>query len=353
MYIHATRYADLRQEGTEVIAASIVGATGYTGAVLTDILSQHPEVRLKALTSKSYVGRSTDEVFPHLRVGEVYQEYLLETVASSDVVFVCYPHAEAHEVVAALVDSGCRVVDLSADFRLTDPNAYAEWYGFVHPRPDLVAEAAFGLTEIHRDQVAKARLVANPGCYPTGMLLGLVPVAAEIDGAVVVDSKSGVSGAGRSPSEKTHFCTVDENFRAYSEVGHRHTPEMVQELTAAAGRAVSVSFTPHLLPLDRGILSTLYFKPRGGLIGTGTWLERYRTYYADETFVEVCEHAPGLAEVAGTNYCRLTVREDAAAGLVKVITVIDNLVKGASGQAVQNMNCMFGLAENAGLGRKV
>ena len=337
-----------------MITASVVGATGYTGAVLTDILAYHPDVRLKALTSKSYVGRRVSEVFPHLRVEGVYAQYSLEAVAGSNVVFVCYPHGEAHEVVAALVDSQCRVVDLSADFRLTDPHAYANWYGFMHPRPDLVAEAVFGLPELHRSRIAKARLVANPGCYPTGMLLGLLPIAEEIDdGGVVVDSKSGVSGAGRSPSEKTHFCAVNEDFRAYSEIGHRHTPEMVQELNAAAGRALPVSFTPHLLPVDRGILSTMYFRPRGGPIGTESWLERYRAFYADEAFVEVCEHAPGLAEVANTNYCRLTVREDAAAGLVKVITVIDNLVKGASGQAVQNMNCMFGLAEDAGLRRRV
>jgi N-acetyl-gamma-glutamyl-phosphate reductase len=333
-----------------VITASIVGATGYTGGVLTDILSTHPDVRLSALTSKSYVGRNVSEVFPHLRVSATYTDYATAALESSDVVFVCYPHGEAHGVVAALVDAGRRVVDLSADFRLTDPQAYEQWYGFTHPRPDLFAEAVFGLPEVYRSRLTTARLVANPGCYPTAMLLGLVPVAAEIDdGAVVVDSKSGVSGAGRSPSEKTHFCTVDEDFRAYSEIGHRHTAEMAQELTAAAGRSLAVSFTPHLLPVDRGILSTMYFRPRGGLVGTETWLERYRDFYAGEPFVEVCGHAPGLREVAHTNYCRMTVREDPAAGLVKVITVIDNLVKGASGQAVQNMNCMFGLAEDAGL----
>jgi N-acetyl-gamma-glutamyl-phosphate reductase len=337
-----------------VITASVVGATGYTGAVLTDILASHPDVRLSVLTSRSYVGRRVGDVFPHLRVDGVYAEYAPSLLEASDVVFVCYPHAEAHEVVAALVDAGRRVVDLSADFRLSNPQAYEGWYGFVHPRPDLVAEAVFGLPEVYRDRLAAARLVANPGCYPTGMLLGLLPTAAEIDdGAVVVDAKSGVSGAGRSPSEKTHFCAVDENFRAYSEVGHRHTPEMVQELSAAAGRPVAVSFTPHLLPVDRGILSTIYFRPRGGLVGTGAWLERYREFYAGEAFVEVCEHAPGLREVANTNYCRITVREDTAAGLVKIVTVIDNLVKGASGQAVQNMNCMFGLPEDAGLRRKV
>jgi N-acetyl-gamma-glutamyl-phosphate reductase len=337
-----------------VIQASIVGATGYTGAVLTDILAEHPDVRLRTLTSKSYVGRGVTDIFPHLRVEGVYEPYSPEVVAGSDVVFVCYPHAEAHGVVAAAVDAGCRVVDLSADFRLKDPQAYQYWYGFAHPRPDLVEEAVFGLPEAHRSGVAQARLIANPGCYPTGMLIGLLPVATEIDDTgVVVDSKSGVSGAGRSPSEKTHFCAVNANFRAYSEVGHRHTPEMVQELSAAAGRRLPVSFTPHLLPVDRGILSTLYFRPRGGLIGTEAWLERYRTFYAGEPFVEVCAHVPGLAEVAKTNFCRLTVREDEAAGMVKVFTVIDNLVKGASGQAVQNMNCMFGLPEDAGLRRRV
>jgi N-acetyl-gamma-glutamyl-phosphate reductase len=275
-------------------------------------------------------------------------------VAGSDVAFVCYPHAQAHVVVAQLVDAGCRVVDLSADFRLKDPHAYSAWYGFEHPRADLVAEAVFGLPEVYRAQLAKARLVANPGCYPTGALLGLLPAAGDIHGGgVVADSKSGVSGAGRTATEKTHFCAVNEDFRAYSEIGHRHTAEMVQELSLAAGRPVAVSFTPHLLPVDRGILSTLYFRPHDLTVGTEAWLARYRAFYEGEPFVEVCEHVPALSEVVGTNYCRMTVRADPDAGLVKVFTVIDNLVKGASGQAVQNMNCMFGLAEDTGLRRKV
>jgi N-acetyl-gamma-glutamyl-phosphate reductase len=186
------------------------------------------------------------------------------------------------------------------------------------------------------------------------MLLGLLPVAHDIDkSGVIVDSKSGVSGAGRTPTEKTHFCSVDEDFRAYSEVGHRHTAEMVQELAIAAGATLPVSFTPHLLPVDRGILSTMYFKPARGLPGNDAWLEMYRSFYKEEPFVEVSDHVPSLAEVVRTNFCRLTVREDKAAGVVKVFSVIDNLVKGASGQAVQNMNIMFGLAEDAGLRRRV
>jgi N-acetyl-gamma-glutamyl-phosphate reductase len=340
-------------KGTVVITASIVGATGYTGAVLTDILAEHPEVRLGALTSKSYIGARVKKLFPHLRVDGTYVEYSPET-AAADVAFVCYPHAEAYAIVAELVDRGCRVVDLSADYRLRDPAAYQTWYGFTHPRTDLVAEAVFGLPEVYRKHIAAARLVANPGCYPTGMLLGLLPAVDEImDGGVIVDSKSGVSGAGRTPSDKVHFCAVNDNFKAYSEVGHRHTAEMVQELAAAAGRPLPVCFTPHLLPVDRGILSTMYFRPKNGLIGNAAWLERYREHYEGETFVEIVDAVPSLAEVAGTNFCRIALKEDSAAGLVKVFTVIDNLVKGASGQAVQNMNVMFGFAEDAGLRRKV
>jgi N-acetyl-gamma-glutamyl-phosphate reductase len=337
-----------------VITASIVGATGYTGAVLTDILAEHPEVGLGSLTSKSYVGSRVDQVFPHLRVKDDYVPYRPETAGEADVAFVCYPHAEAFAVVAELVERGCRVVDLSADYRLKDPAGYERWYGFTHPRPDLVAEAVFGLPEVYRESISAARLVANPGCYPTSMILGLLPVVGDIDDTgVIVDSKSGVSGAGRTATEKTHFCAVDDNFRAYSEVGHRHTAEMIQELGVAAGVSLPVSFTPHLLPVDRGILSTIYFRPRTGLAGTDAWLERYRTFYENEPFVEVSEAVPSLAEVVRTNFCRIAVREDSDAGLVKVFSAIDNLVKGASGQAVQNMNIMFGFAEDSGLRRRV
>jgi N-acetyl-gamma-glutamyl-phosphate reductase len=352
MYSHTL--VGQRRKGTSVITASIVGATGYTGAVLTDLLAQHPQVRLGTLTSKSYIGQRVDKLFPHLRVDGTYVGYSLETAGAADVAFVCYPHAEAHAVVAELVENGCRVVDLSADYRLKDPAGYEKWYGFKHPRPDLVAEAVFGLPEVYREKIAKARIVANPGCYPTSMILGLLPVADQItDWGVIVDSKSGVSGAGRTPSDKVHFCAVNDNFKAYGEVGHRHTAEMMQELGVAAGKALPVSFTPHLLPVDRGILSTMYFRPKDGLIGNAAWAEKYRAFYEGEAFVEVVDTVPSLAEVAKTNFCRIAVKEDSAAGLVKVFSAIDNLVKGASGQAVQNMNVMFGFAEDAGLGRKV
>ena len=337
-----------------MIKASVVGATGYTGAVLTDLLARHPEVELVALTSQSYLGKRVAEVFPQLRVEAEYVSYSVEAVRGSDVVFVCYPHAEAHPVVSEVLEAGCRVVDLSADFRLKQLSAYDEWYGFTHPRPDLVEEAVYGLPEIYREKIRTARLVANPGCYPTATLLALLPAVDQLgEGPVIVDAKSGVSGAGRTPSPRTHFCAVNENFQVYSEVGHRHTSEMLEQLEIAAGHPVRLSFTPHLLPVDRGILTTIYFAARKGLEGIDAWLALYRAYYANEPFVEVCDHVPSLAEVQRTNFCRLTVREDKRAGLVKVVSVIDNLVKGASGQAVQNMNCMFGLPEDAGLGRLV
>jgi N-acetyl-gamma-glutamyl-phosphate reductase len=265
------------------------------------------------------------------------------------VAFVCYPHAQAHPVVAELLDSGVKVVDLSADFRLRDPADYLAWYGFEHPRVDLVSEAVYGLTELYRDEVARARLVANPGCFPTGALLAAAPLMQKLPlDLVVIDAKSGVSGAGRSPSDKTHFCSVHDNFRAYGEVGHRHTAEIAQELELMAGGAVRLSFTPHLLPVDRGILSTVYLQPAGGA-ELPAEDERYR----DETFVEVTAATPSLREVQQTNFCRLAVRVDRAAGLIKVVVAIDNLMKGASGQAVQNMNLMFGLPESLGLEARV
>jgi N-acetyl-gamma-glutamyl-phosphate reductase len=338
-----------------VIAASILGATGFTGALLTEMLDRHPEVALEALTSSSYEGRRVTDVFPHSRVAAAYVAYAPDRVAGSDVVFVCYPHAEAHPVVAELLAAGHRVVDLSADFRLRDASLYPKWYQFDHPRADLLTEAVYGLPELYPEAIAQARLVANPGCYPTSMLLAALPLAREMKlELVVVDSKSGVSGAGRTPSDKTHFSAVHDNFRAYGEVGHRHTAEMLQELETAAGASVPVSFTPHLLPLDRGILSTLYCRPSAS---QGTFEippeDEVRALfvrdYSAEPFVEVVEHTPSLREVQRTNYCRLAVRTDPAAGLIKVVSVIDNLVKGASGQAVQNMNLMFGLPQASGL----
>lgn len=340
-----------------MIKASVVGATGFTGMVLTRLLHGHPGVRLDAMTSTSYVDRLVDDVFPAARVPGRYVAYTADRVADSEFVFVCYPHAASHPVVAELVDAGHRVIDLSADFRLSDPADYPRWYGFEHARPDLVEEAVYGLPEVYRETIAGARLVANPGCFPTVSLLACLPLLRAGGVAkVIVDAKSGVSGAGRTPTEKTHFSSVHDDFRAYGEVGHRHTSEMVQEARAAGGPEVSVSFTPHLLPVDRGILATVYCLPaadRGaGLSETlseEALSDLYATAYAGEPFVEMRSVVPGLSEVQRTNCCRITVRVDADAGLYKVVAVIDNLVKGASGQAVQNLNIMAGFPETMGL----
>jgi N-acetyl-gamma-glutamyl-phosphate reductase len=292
-----------------------------------------------------------DEVFPRLGLRQTYVPFD-DRAEVGEVAFVCYPHAQAHPVVGRLLERGARVVDLSADFRLRDPALYPLWYDFDHPSTPLLAEAVYGLPEAYREAVARTRLVANPGCFPTGMLLGLMPLARRgaLPPRVLVDAKSGVSGAGRTPTEKTHFSQVHDNFGAYSEVGHRHTPEMAQELTRFAGRPVKVSFTPHLLPVDRGILSTIYLP----LEEQTAWTEEslydlYDQAYAAEPFVQVVRRTPSLHEVQRTNTCRLALRVDEAAGVIKVIAAIDNLMKGASGQAVQNMNLMFGFPETAGL----
>jgi len=336
-----------------VIQAGIVGATGFTGMVLTELLWAHPEVRLGPLTSSSYVDQQVSDVFPHVRVPGTYVEYSPEAVADCEFVFVCYPHAASHPVVGELIDRGHRVIDLSADFRLADEDAYQHWYGFQHGRADLVPKAVYGLPELHRERIAAADLVANPGCYPTATILAALPLVRDLGIAtVIVDAKSGVSGAGRAPSATTHFSRVHDDFRAYGEVGHRHTSEMLQELGRVAGTPVGVSFTPHLLPLDRGILATVYCLPAVGaeLLSQDALMHLYEGAYVDEPFVEVVAAAPALSEVQCTNYCRISPRVDEAAGLYKVVSVIDNLLKGASGQAVQNLNIMAGFPETLGLG---
>jgi N-acetyl-gamma-glutamyl-phosphate reductase len=336
-----------------MITASIIGATGFTGAVLTDLLDGHPQVRLDALTSISYAGRRVDEVFPQLRVDGEYVPYDAGRLDASQVVFVCYPHAEAHPVVAELLDGGRRVIDLSADFRLRAAELYPEWYGFSHPRTDLLEQAVYGLPELEREAVTGARLVANPGCFPTGALLALTPLLGPLSPElVVIDAKSGLSGAGRGTTEKTHFSNVHDNFGSYSEVGHRHTVEIRQELERRASSSLSLAFTPHLLPVERGILSTIYLKPAVEMPEQQEVESLLRETYQGEPFVEVVTATPSLREVQYTNHCRLAVRVDRDAGLVKLIAVIDNLVKGASGQALQNMNLMFGLDETLGLERR-
>ena len=329
-----------------MVSVSVFGAAGFTGALTARLLHRHPHFELRALTARSDVGRRLDELYPQHRVPLELEELELDRHADVDCAVVAYPHGAAAPLVAELRARGVRVVDLSADFRLRDPAVYGTWYR-KHPAPELIAEAAYGLPERYRERIAQADLVANPGCYPTAAVLALAPLArAGLIADVVIDAKSGVSGAGRSLSERTHFVAVDENISAYGVPRHRHTPEIEQEL-AALGAEVQVTFTPHLLPLDQGELVSCYVT----LAGDGASLdELYRDAYSDERFVELGTVPPGVREVRETNFCRISVHRDARTGRAIVFAAIDNLWKGAASQAVQNLNLMFGLPEAEGIG---
>jgi N-acetyl-gamma-glutamyl-phosphate reductase len=310
-------------------------------------LWRHPSFELCALTARSDVGARLDELYPHHRVPVELEELDLDRHAEVDAAVVAYPHGAAAPLVAELLGRGVRVVDLSADFRLRDPVIYEEWYR-EHPAPQLLERAAYGLPEIgYRERIGEADVVANPGCYPTASLLALAPLArAGVIEDVVIDAKSGVSGAGRAASEKTHFVTVDENVSAYGVPHHRHTPEIEQELEAL-GAEVKVTFTPHLLPLDQGELVSCYARVRDGAAGEAGAL--YNDAYADEPFIEVSDSPPGVRDVRETNICRISVHSDERTGRLIVFAAIDNLWKGAASQAVQNLNLMFGLPEAEGI----
>ncbi|MDQ6835816.1 MAG: N-acetyl-gamma-glutamyl-phosphate reductase [Actinomycetota bacterium] len=327
-------------------SVSVFGAAGYAGALSARLLHRHPTFELRAVTSRSDAGRRLDELYPHHRVPLELEQLDFDRHAEVDAAVVAYPHGAAAEVVAELVARGVRVVDLSADFRLRDPAAYAEWYR-PHPRPELIAEAVYGLPECYREQIPGARIVANPGCYPTATVLALAPLArAGVLGEVIVDAKSGASGAGRAATDKTHFVSVDENVSAYGVPRHRHTPEIEQEL-AALGADLRITFTPHLLPLDQGELVSCYVTLVDGEPQDARAL--YQEAYADEPFVELSDRPPGVRDVRETNICRVSVHCDERTGRLIVFAAIDNLWKGAASQAVQNLNLMFERPESEGL----
>jgi N-acetyl-gamma-glutamyl-phosphate reductase len=324
----------------------VFGAAGYTGALSARLLHRHPGFALETVTARSDTGRRLDELYPHHRVPLVLEEFDLDRHGGVDAAVVAYPHGAAAELVAALVARGVRVVDLSADFRLRDPAVYEEWYR-AHPEPDLLSSAVYGLPERYRDRIRRADIVANPGCYPTATVLALAPLAqAGLLEGVVVDAKSGVSGAGRAATEKTHFVTVDENVTAYGVPRHRHTPEIEQEL-AALGSDVRITFTAHLLPLDQGELVSCYVTTQDG--GPRNARALYQEFYAGEPFVELSDRPPGVRDVRETNICRISVHRDERTGRTIVFAAIDNLWKGAASQAVQNLNLMFGLPEGDGI----
>lgn len=334
-------------------SVAVLGASGYAGALAAALLHRHPRFELVALTSRSDAGKRLDELYPRHRVPMVMEELDVDRHADGlDAAVVAYPHHAAAPVVAELRVRGVRVVDLSADFRLWDLETYERWYG-AHPAPELLEDAVYGLPELaavhdgHRERIAAAGLVANPGCFPTAALLALAPLA---DGRwlqdVVIDAKTGVSGAGRAATDRTHFVSVTENVSPYGVDGHRHEPEIVERLMML-GCAPSLTFVPHLAPLDQGELISAYV--RSG----ADWSEEelrshYAEAYADEPFVEMAERAPGVRDVRETNLCRISVhrRED---GRILVFAAIDNLWKGTSSQAVQNLNLMFGFPEGEGI----
>jgi N-acetyl-gamma-glutamyl-phosphate reductase len=329
-------------------SVSVFGAAGFTGALTARILHRHPSFELKALTARSDQGRRLDDLYPRHRVPIELEELDVDRHAEVDAAVVAYPHGATAPLVAELRARGVRVVDLSADFRLHDPEVYGRWYR-EHQVPELLADAVYGLPERYREQIAKADLVANPGCYPTATLLALAPLArAGLIADVVIDAKSGVSGAGRAPSEKTHFVSADENVNAYGVPAHRHIPEIEQEL-AALGAEVRVTFVPHLVPLDQGELVSCYVTAPADA-GDTDLDALYADAYADEPFVELADTPPGVRDVRETNICRISVHTDPRTGRVIVFGVLDNLWKGAASQAVQNLNLMFGLPEDEGIG---
>jgi N-acetyl-gamma-glutamyl-phosphate reductase len=327
---------------------SVFGASGYAGALAAALLQRHPHFELSAITSRSDVGRRLDDLYPRHRVPLVMEELDLDRHGDVDAAIVAYPHHAAAPTVAGLRERGVRVIDLSADFRLRDLPTYEQWYGD-HAAPELMEHAVYGLPELgYREQLQVANVVANPGCFPTAALLGLAPLArAGLLADVIVDAKTGVSGAGRAATDKTHFVTVDENVAAYGVAGHRHTPEIEQEL-AVLGADLTITFLPHLLPLDQGELITAYVTPTRAVTGEEV-RDVYADLYAHEPFVELTERSPGVKDVRETNIARIATQVDERTGRIIVLAAIDNLWKGTSSQAVQNLNLMFGYDETEGI----
>ena len=338
----------------KVAKVTIINITSYMGMDVARLLWRHPGVQIVCVTGRSEAGKRLGEAIPHL--SEI--DLPIDAVPKeADLVFSSLPHKASAEVVLPLLENGAKVVDLSADFRLKDPGEYPRWYDFTHPAPGLLQKAVYGLTELHRSQLAQASLVANPGCYPTGAILALAPAVKEglVQPDIIVDSKSGVSGAGRALSLKSHYAEMNESVSAYALEGHRHLPEIVQELEALRpGKPLSVTFVPHLVPMTRGILSTCYAplvdgKLAKGEKGIAELRQVYRDFYEGEPFVRVVDTPPQTKHTWGSNLCLVHPTIDVRTNRLMVISCLDNLVKGGSGQAVQNMNLMLGFAETTGL----
>lgn len=340
-----------------MIRVGIIGVTGYAGAELVRILCGHPSVEIVHAMSKSYAGQALAELYPSLRkVKDLICEDVEPEVLKRDcdVVFTALPHGASAALIAKLMEaSSLKVIDLSADFRYRDSQVYRQWYGLEHCAKDLLQEAVYGLCELHREDIKKARLIGNPGCYTTCSILGAAPLLAKgliRPDSIVIDAKSGVSGAGRKLVIDNHFCECTENTKAYGVAKHRHTSEIEQELSLLAGQEIVLSFTPHLIPQKRGILATIYGSLQEPKT-TAELLEIYQEFYKDEYFIRIYEEGklPETNHVAGSNFVDIGLVADPRTGRVIVISCIDNLYKGAAGQAVQNMNLLFGLAETTAI----
>jgi N-acetyl-gamma-glutamyl-phosphate reductase len=339
-----------------MLKIAICGGSGYTGAELLRILSGHPDVEITAVTSERSAGKRVTDLFPHLHKysGLVYEPLDKEKVlGKADVFFMALPHGASQEAVDYFYKKGKKVIDLSADYRISDASVYEEWYKTAHKYADTLKSAVYGLPELYREKIKKATLIANPGCYPTSAVLGLYPAIKEgiIDiETIVVDSKSGTSGAGRKADVGFSYCEVNEGFKAYGIAVHRHTPEIEQELSGIAGKKIIIDFTPHLVPMDRGIVSTMYGKMLKKT-DTADILAVYKKYYASEPFVNALDEGifPNAKNVRGSNYCEIGLKVNKRTNTLIVVSAIDNLVKGASGQAVQNMNIMTGIKETTAL----
>ncbi len=335
-----------------MIKVGIVGGTGYTGVELLRLLVQHPQVELRAITSRGDAGMAVADMFPSLR-GRLALNFVDPKEAdleACDVVFFATPNGIAMAQARVLLDAGVRVIDLAADFRIKDPAEWEKWYGMKHAAPELIEEAAYGLPEANREKIRTARLVANPGCYPTAVQLGFLPLVESglVDTTrLIADAKSGVSGAGRKAEVHTLFAEASDNFKAYGVHGHRHLPEIRQGLSGAAGKPVGLTFVPHLTPMIRGIHATLYAQ----VTQEADFQALYESRYRSEPFVDVLPFAshPDTRSVRAANVCRVALHRPQGGNTLVVLSVIDNLVKGAAGQAVQNMNIMFGFDECAGL----
>jgi len=333
---------------------SIIGATGYTGAELVKILLKHPQVEIETITSQSFANKKISEIYPWLNTDLVCQELNIDKIAlSSSFIFAALPHQTSMKIIGELYLKREKIIDLSADFRFTDPLIYEEWYGIPHQKRELLKKAVYGLPELYREKIREACLVANPGCYPTSSILALAPLVNNDiikENSIIIDAKSGVTGAGRALSLATHFPEVNENVRAYQVKGHRHTPEIEEQLSKLAKRKIIITFVPHLMPINRGILSTCYAALKQKT-DTNDLLKLYQDFYKEEPFVEILPRGkfPQTKEVLNSNRCRIGITVNERTGKAIIISAIDNLSKGAATQAVQNMNIMCGFEETMGL----